>query len=139
MIRRATTADLEEVVEQGRAFLAYSPHRWIELDEIAFEAAAEQMITGNGAIFLAEDGFIGGILVPCYFNPSVTFASELFWYAPNGGGQELLAAFEEWARESGADAVTCSGLADSHERAIRRVYGRAGYHTSEIAFMKRIA
>lgn len=137
MIRRATTDDLPEILALGAEFLAYSPHRWIPLDAEAFAAFATQLIEGAGAIFLSEDGFIGGALAPCYFNPAYAFAAELFWFARKDG-RALREAFETWAREAGADAVTCSGLADDHEKAIRRVYARAGYEPSEVAFMKRL-
>lgn len=137
MIRRATVDDMPEIIRLGREFLAYSPHRWIPLDEEAFAQAMGGMIEGQGAVFLSDDGFIGGVLTPCYFNPAYSFAAELFWFARKEG-QALRQAFEAWAREMGADAVTCSGLVDDHEKAIRRIWGRAGYEPSEIAFMKRI-
>lgn len=137
MIRRATLDDMPAILDLGAEFLAYSPHSWIPLDRDAFATFAAHMIE-HGAIFLSEDGFIGGLLSPAYFNPAYVFAAELFWFARKEGPQ-LRQAFEAWAREQGASAVTCSGLVDHHEAAIRRVYGRAGYEPSEIAFMKRIA
>lgn len=136
MIRRATLDDLPEVVSLGREFLAYSPHNWIELDEEAFAQSASNMIAGPGAVFLSDDGFIGGVIVPCYFNPAVLMASELFWFARKEG-PELLKAFEVWAKDAGASVVCTSGLVDGREKAIRRVFERQGYEASEIAFQKR--
>lgn len=137
MIRTATLDDIPEVLGFAAEFLDYSPHRWIGLDVEAFTATLTQMIEGPGVVFLSDDGFIGGALAPAYFNPSVILAAELFWFARQEG-PELRQAFEAWARENGASAVTCTGLVDHHEAAIRRVYARAGYEPSEIAFMKRI-
>lgn len=136
MIRRATIEDIPEIVALGAEFLAYSPHRWIPLDREAFANTARAIIEGAGAIFLSDDGFIGGALSPMYFNPAYVIAAELFWYAKSEG-QALRDAFEAWAREAGAAAVACSGLVDEREKAIRRVYARAGYEASEVAFMKR--
>lgn len=138
MIRPATLDDMPTILALGAEFLAASPHCWIPLDAAAFEGFAKNLIEGAGAIFLSDDGFIGGVLAPCYFNPAYTFASELFWFARKEG-QELRKAFEAWGRAAGVDAITCSGLADSHERAIRRIWSRAGYDATEVAFMKRIA
>jgi hypothetical protein len=140
MIRKATLDDLPEIMRLGREFLAYSPHRWIALNEDDFAASVAQIIEGAGAIFLSDDGFIGGVLVPCYFNRAVAFLSELFWFA-RAEGQELLAAFEAWGREAagGLEVVSCtSGLVDERERAIRRVFARQGYVATEVAFQKRL-
>lgn len=136
MIRRATLEDMPAILRLGAEFLAASPSRWIPLDEADFAETVTQMIDGPGAIFLSDDGFIGGILVPCYFNRAHVFAAELFWFARQEG-QALREAFEAWGRESGASAATASGLADDRERAVRRVFSRAGYETMEIGFMKR--
>lgn len=136
MIRRATPADLAEIVSLGAEFLEASPSRWIPLNEADFAETASRLIDGAGAIFLSDDGFIGGITVPCYFNFAHSFAAELFWFARKEG-QELREAFEAWGRERGATAATASGLADGREKAIRRVFRSAGYETMEIGFMKR--
>lgn len=137
MIRKATDTDIPEILRLGAEFLAYSPYAWADLDEDAFATFAGHMID-NGAIFLSDDGMIGGILSPLYFNPAIVVAAELFWFA-RSEGQALRQALQAWAQERGAAAITCSGLVDKHEPAIRRVYTRAGYVPSEIAFMKRFA
>jgi hypothetical protein len=136
MIRAATLDDMPEILRLGREFLAYSPNRWIPLDEDAFTATCEAIIAGAGAIFLSEDGFIGGVVTPCYFNPAFLFGSELFWFA-RVGGQELREAWEGFCRERGVAAQTASGLVDDREPAIRRAYRAAGYEATEIGFMKR--
>lgn len=136
MIRRAALTDIPEILPLAAEFLAYSPNRWIPLDEEAFSATLTQLIEGSGAVFLSDDGFIGGMMVPCYFNPAYVFAAELFWFARQEG-QALRAAFQTWGQEHGAAASTASGLVDKHEQAIRRVYAHAGYEAVEIGFMKR--
>ena len=136
MIRRATIEDLPEILALGAEFLAASPSAWIPLSERDFAATVTHLIEGQGAIFLSDDGFIGGMLVPCYFNYAHIFASELFWFARKEG-QQLREAFEAWGQDLGASAATASGLTDDRERAIRRVFGRAGYVPMEVGFMKR--
>lgn len=136
MIRAATHADMDEVVALGAEFLAASPNRWIPLDAPAFRETCAQLINGAGAIFLSDDGFIGGVIVPCYFNPAYLFGSELFWFARKEG-QALRGAWEGFCAERGVACQTASGLVDDREPAIRRAYRSAGYDAIEIGFMKR--
>lgn len=136
MIRQATIEDVPRIVALGAEFLAECPYSWVPLDAEAFGAFAAGMIE-HGVIFLSDDGMIGGVISPFYFNPAVTMAAELFWWA-RSGGQELRQALEAWGRERGAQALTCSGLTGEREAAIRRVYARAGYHPAEVAFVKRL-
>lgn len=136
-IRRATVEDMPRILELGAEFLAVGPYAWVPLDLDAFAGFAAAMIE-RGVIILADDGMIGGCLSPFYFNPSVVMAAELFWYSPKHG-RELRAALEEWAKEQGCVALTCSGLANEREATIRRLYERAGYTATEVAFVKRFA
>lgn len=135
MIREATAGDIDRVVELGAAFHAYCPYRDIPLDRDAFAAFAGRMIE-HGVILLSEDGMIGGVLSPIYFNPEVVMATELFWWAGKTGKQ-LREAFETWARENGAQGVQFTGLADEREATIRKVFDRAGYAAVEVGFIKR--
>lgn len=135
MIRRATADDLDRIVELGAAFHAYCPYRDIPLDPEGFRDFAGRLIEG-GAIFLSDDGMIGGLLVPLYFNPSVVMGAELFWWAGKTG-KGLREAFETWAKESGAQGVQFSGLTDQRAETIRKVFERAGYTAAETAFFKR--
>ena len=136
MIRRATGDDIPQIVELGAEFLAVSPHAWIPLDRDAFTEFAGRLVD-HGVVFLSDDGMIGGLVTPFFFNPAVTTAAELFWFARKEG-RALREAFEGWAREQGAACLTCAGLVNDREPAIRRNYERAGYVAKEIAFMKRI-
>lgn len=135
MIRRASLDDLDRVVELGEAFHAYSPYREIEFSPEGFRGFAERLIEG-GAVFLSDDGMIGGCLVPLYFNPSIVMGAELFWWAGKTG-KPLREAFEAWARDEGAQGVQFSGLTDQREETIRKVFARAGYQPGETAFFKR--
>lgn len=135
MIRRAGEADLDRIVELGAAFHAYCPYRDIPLDREGFRQFAARLIE-HGAIFLSDDGMIGGLLVPLYFNPAVVMGAELFWWAGKTG-KGLREAFEQWARDEGAQGVQFSGLTDQRAEIIRKVFERAGYTAAETAFFKR--
>lgn len=91
-----------------------------------------------GAIFTNETGFIAGMLTPLYFNPSVFVATEIAWWAPEGGGRELREAFEDWAREKGAVEAQCSALADENFQDVNRKYQAGGYQLKELTYLKRL-
>lgn len=137
MIRPATLEDMPRVVELGAEFLAVGPYAWVPLDRDAFAAAAAKMIE-VGIILLADDGLLGAVLYPFYFNPAVKLAAELFWYSPKNG-RALREAFEAWAIAQGCAGVTCSGLANAREATVRKLFGRAGYQATEVAFVKRFS
>lgn len=137
MIRRATLDDMPRILDLGAEFLSFGPYAWVPLDRDAFAESAAKMIE-VGVIFLAEDGMLGGVFYPFYFNPSIKLAAELFWYSPKNG-RELREAFEDWAKSEGCAGVTCSGLANDRETTIRKLFGRAGYEATEVAFVKRFA
>lgn len=134
-VRLATADDLDRIIELGAAFHAYCPYSDIPLDREAFGEFALKLIAG-GVILLSDDGMIGGLLNPLYFNPSVVMGVELFWWAGKTG-RELREAFEQWAKDRGAQGVQFTGLADEREATIRKVYTRAGFRACEVGFIKR--
>jgi RimJ/RimL family protein N-acetyltransferase len=136
MIRRAGVVDLDRVVELGAQFLAYGPYREIPLDPEAFRDFAGRLVEG-GVIFLSEDGMLGGVLNPFFFNPALVSAVELFWWGPTTG-RALRDAFEAWAAEEGAAYLQFSGLVDARARASERLFRRAGFRPTETAYLKRI-
>lgn len=135
MIRQATPDDLDRIKELGADFHAACPYRELPLDIEAFGDFALKLIEG-GVIFLSDDGMIGGLMSPLYFNPAVVMGCELFWWAGKTG-KPLREAFEAWAKDGGATGVMFSGLSDEREPTIRKVFARAGYTPGELAFFKR--
>ena len=138
MIRKATVADVPQIVACGREFHAYGTWSHVPLDEDAYGSFAAAAIEGPGAIFLTDDGMCGGLMVPAYFNPAFVFAAELFWWAPTEG-RALREAFEGWAQESGASAVQFSAMTDDHLPAVTRLYRMGGFKPAETAFVKEFA
>jgi hypothetical protein len=137
MIRRATLADLQECTDLGIQFHAYSPWSQFPADR---DHLSEFMagIIEHGVLFLSDDGFIGGILNPLYFNRNIVTLAEMFWFAGREG-TALREAFEAWGHEQGVVGFNFSGIADEHAPAIARVFRRAGYHPVETGFFKRVA
>lgn len=135
MIRKATIEDVGRVVQLLTEFHAESPYAWAPFDPEGTAAFVANMVE-RGVVFLSEDGVIGGCLYPLYFNPAVVLAAELFWFA-RVDGRKLREALEDWARDQGCAGVTCSGLANTREPTIRKLFARAGYDSTEVAFVKR--
>lgn len=134
MITRATHDDLDTVVGLGRRFHAYSPWRDVPFDPDSLRAFCGRLVE-TGVIFLSEDGLIGGLLNPLYFNPSYVVGAELFWFAPKEG-RELRIAFEEWCRENGAHAVQFSALGDEKSDTVEALFKRSGYRKVETGYLK---
>lgn len=136
-IRIATLDDIPEMLELARQFHAYSPWRDIPFDAESAKAFGAGMIIG-GIVFLSEEGMLGGVLHPLYFNPAFKVAAEMFWWAPKGGGA-LRAAFEAWAHSNGAAGIQFSSLADDRAPALARMFRRAGFVPVETGYFKRLA
>lgn len=136
MIRRADASDIETAVAFAKTFHAESVHSDIPVDDDALAAFMGRMIE-VGAVFLSDRGIIGGVLSPVYFNPSVVFAAELFWWAPQDG-RALREAFEAWAHEQGAAGIQFSGQVNDRQSTVEKLFRRAGYVPVETGYLKRI-
>ena len=134
MIRKATHDDLDRIADLGGDFHAFSPWREVPFDRDSIKAFCARLIDG-GVIFLSDDGLLGGLLNPLYFNPAYVVAAELFWWAPKEG-RELRLAFEEWAKEMGAYAVQFSALGNEKSETVGKLFQRAGYRKVETGYLK---
>lgn len=132
-MRLATTRDIPALLVMGRKF-----HEQAGLpfgfDDDAVSALLGRMIESEDATVIVTDrGLIGGMLNAAYCDPSWVMAIELFWWA-EGDGLSLLRAFEDWARQRGANEVRMTSIAElSRADTILR---RKGYQPTEISYMK---
>lgn len=134
-MRQATVEDIPRIVELGRAFHAASPWRDVAYDADATANTVAGAITGPGVVFLTENGMIGGIVSPLWFNPAVKVGIEMFWWAPTGG-RALREAFEQWAKSEGATMIQFSALADENLERVDRIYSRSGFTRAETVYVK---
>lgn len=132
MIRKATEADIEDLVEMGASFHAaakhpsrYNPEHARDLLEAMFK---------QGAVFRSDKGMIGGLLSPAYCNRNWLMAVELFWWSEDRQGLKLLRAFERWAKDVGADEVRMTTLASHPD--VETIISRMGYAPAEISHVK---
>lgn len=133
---QATPDDLEKVIRLGVEFHAASPHSVDPIDADAWRDFAARLIE-HGGVFVSENGMIGGFLAPLYFNPAIQYASEAFWWAPDGNGRKLKAEFEAWAQSEGAVGVNYTALADDNLDRVDAIYRRGGCERTEVAYRKR--
>lgn len=149
MIRRATAADLPDLLKIGREFFEESG--WPELcawDEASVTRTFTSLIEGEmpGGLLVAFQGEMVGmaafVLYPFYFNAECTVGQEIFWYARpmfrNGIGAALLEAMEHEARTAGALAFMMANIAGHRDEALARLYARRGYKPAENTFLKRL-
>jgi hypothetical protein len=138
MIRQATTDDLPRLMAVAAEFWALTP--WfkmgVERDDIAICSALENAIE-NGSCFVGERGVIFGFMGPVWASPQNKIAVELAWWGA-GEGMELLAAFEQWAKDEGAIGVQMSTLGADHDDKTETKLRAAGYQVSERGFFKRV-
>lgn len=144
MVRRASEADYELVLEMATKFANESPYSSI-IDLNKMGELIKSILTNysqNSVILIDEEGqgFIAGCLTPHIFLKGIV-ATELAWWVDplcrNAGiGSELLHAFEDWAYSQGCSYVTMVSL--SSDFAVGSFYEQNGYKLQEQAYFKSI-
>lgn len=139
-INTITVHDLRAIVEMGRQFHAQSRDADIPYDpEGAATFIAALSDSPAGFVAVGEGRFISGMLTTHpHLSKSALFAIETYWWAP-GGGADLFAAFEDWARSNGAHFLCASHQASERNSAFERLYRQRGYQRHEIYFRKDLA
>lgn len=142
-IVRATVDDVPRVETCAAEFCAALG--W-PLDRAGYLGYLRSVVeNGSGALLLLEDdgvvvGGIGGTLQ----NEPVSghkLAVELFWfvqpkYRGTTGPLRLLAAYERWGQESGADHICMISMENSMPEEMDRLYRRLGYRKLETTYIK---
>lgn len=123
MVRIATLADVPFIVGLGADF--HSGPQWggtVTFDPESFAKTAELVIE-QGVIFLSDRGLIGLRVSPSIYNHSQEVVSELFFWAPDGRGDALRKAAEQWAKGK----TLVMGAHEPADPRIEHWYRRAGY------------
>jgi hypothetical protein len=137
VIREAVLADIPRLVEMGRQFFdASGMARFTKFDLADASKFLRSMIESeSAAIFVHDEGAIGGVLTPWYSCSASLNAAEMFWWAKKNG-LPLLRSFEQWAKVKGAHCVTVSSLEALEAARVGRVYARMGYEPTERTYVK---
>lgn len=88
-----------------------------------------------GVIFVSGGGVLGLVVNPSLYNHAVRVASELFFYAPDGRGDDLRRAAEMWAAEH-ADLIVMGAHEPGSVERLANWYRRAGYQPIGRQFAK---
>lgn len=149
MIRRAIPADLERLVQMGRAF--FHEAGWTDVarwDDAGAADALSTMMDRDDCVMLVIDvggsiiGMAAAVICPQWFCPDEITAQEWFWYvepeARIGFGRELLTALEDAVRAKGAGTFTMLSVASLRAEALDRIYRRRGYRPAERTYIRRL-
>ncbi len=137
MIWKAGIEDIPRLLEMGQRFadkaklaehVGYDPEHMANTFKVMIEGE-------DHAIFISENGAIGGMSGPHPFNYAHRIAQELFWWSEGGGGLLLLEAFEEWAAGFCQSARMATLHAIEPERT-GRLFERRGYTPVEHGYIK---
>lgn len=151
-IRPAVAADLPTVVRYSTGLFAedsgtrdpFGDPTWPEREGAAYFGAA--LADDRARVLIAEDAGPRGYLLGRLRPPSPTRSGAVLadlesvfvepGHRSSGTGARLVAAFAEWAREAGADALVVSTYA-ANERA-RRFYAAEGFAEHTVQLLRRL-
>lgn len=135
MVQQATHADIGFLLDKAKEFHGTSIYKDVPFDVDTVRDNLEQLIE-NGGVFFNEHGLVAGLLSPLVFNRNFSVAAELVWYCPQGGGQELREAFEDWAFDNGAIGTSMSVLVNDYANKLGDKLIEDGYKPLEVSFVK---
>lgn len=146
MIREATHADLDALVQMGEEFHDSTPYALELADNPGqYRAIGTWLINNPDGVLLMREvdgeavGMLGGALFDHPLSGERT-AGEMFWYASPGQrgvtGVRLLKGFEGWAREHGASYLQMVQPAWADR--VGEMYAAMGYQRIEVAWTRHL-
>lgn len=159
MIRPAVLADIPELVRLGRAFYDGSKmQQYCGFDENTLRLTLNHLIISqaSGATLLLVNDHVpdvlqagahypaklGGMLAlmafPGYFDTHSRMVQELFWWAEDGHGLDLITRAKLWVASTGGGAMMIAETGPGNVRN-SRVYQRMGFEPVERFYMQFVA
>jgi GNAT superfamily N-acetyltransferase len=142
-VRHAALTDVPRILFLLRRFHAAGDFDFT-FDAPRMEQFAKASIAGaNTGCFVVGDP-VAGVLIAHQGESfaGFRFAEELLvWVEPDARGsswQDLLDAFETWARAGGCSRIKLSAQQSLRPAAMARLYRRSGYQPCETVFIKEI-
>lgn len=145
MIRKATEADVREIVELGRQFLLDGPYKDIIEDhpQVPTELAHKLLSLPETACILVDDdhglnGIVAFIIYPHFYSGVLT-AQEIIWYVKPEARNSfvpiaLMRAAERNAREMGAKYMQFSAPTEN----VGKLYEMCKYKQIEVGYQKEL-
>jgi GNAT superfamily N-acetyltransferase len=139
-IREADLTDIDVIVALGHRFASESVYAdRLTVSPTAMKTVAEWLLSGSGAIFLAERDGIAvamiGLAVYPHFLSGQRYGSEVFWWCnpeSRGLGLRLLREGEAWVREQGGTFMQLTAPSED----VERLYVKLGYNRVESVYSK---
>ena len=139
-IRRATSADLDQLLPLVRAFYVIDHH---EFDESVVRSALIPLLSDDafGQVWVTDDGELGGYVVVTWgysleSGGRECLVDEIYVERrSNGAGARLLEAALEGAKAAGARAVFLE--TEAHNERVRSFYSRCGFEIEDSVWMSR--
>ncbi len=144
MIRLANVEDLLKIEQLIKEFYDESLKEYISLDTVSIRNTILNFIDSH--IVLVDEelkGIIAGILSRSIFNNKEIFAQECMWYVSKDRrdgklGIELWRAFEDKAKELGANKIIMIHMDNLNGNSMEKLYDRRGYKKLEWHFIKEV-
>ncbi|MEH6633702.1 MAG: hypothetical protein V7776_23095 [Halopseudomonas aestusnigri] len=138
MLTEATYKDIDRILEYFYKF-AQNISFDEEIETPALRETLVRMIEDpKSTIFLTTCGMLGASIVPKYYNSKDILAVEMFMYAEDGKGLTLIKAFEDWAKENGANSTVLGSVPTKRSHILEKLYQRRGYEKREVAYARPV-
>lgn len=149
-IRLITPSDFPQVRRMMFSFHAESPYKDQELSEDKLASVVHYFSETNNdrcAVLAVDDenfpvGVIAGYTRPNLFNGELVAVEQVLWITPEYRkgkiADDLIHAFEFWAKKVGCSYITVSSLENETTKVIDRFYKRRNYRPIEHAYIKDI-
>lgn len=148
MIRRATDADIDDIVWLAHAMVEESP-LWDEFDPAQMRLVLSNVIGGQGAVFVAElpgrdlpAGVVAAFLTKRPFSGQLFVADLALYVRPEHRlgrmAKRLVDVLEAWAREEGAVEIQLGVSSGIHPKKTGALYRSWGYGLLAEVFVKHL-
>lgn len=140
MLRQATTADRELVLSMGLKFGDNVALRDF-IDPAKIAALVDAFLSpedDSRTVFLCDDiGMLAACVIPFAFGTAPTAMEVVWWVEPEyrkqNIGQQLIEAYETWAKSKGCKLITMACYADTN---LGPFYEKCGYSLYELGYLK---
>ena len=150
-VRRITfseisTDEFDQIVGMAKRFIAFAPHGSLIKNTTEDLVNTLKLVLESGAIFVIDVGgkavgILAAMMTNVWYSPSTKLAAEMMWWVneENRGtiaSIKLIKAYENWARENGADLIAMCDLVIEGQEPVGTTLNRLGYEMSERTYIK---
>lgn len=148
MIREATINDYEAIEDMGKKFYAeadYEKVYGIKPDPKSLMRFVVSFISDKNKVILIDEnkGMLMGAMIPWFLNDSKFIAQEMAWWVHPGQrgrktGIMLFKAFEDWAKEKGAEVMIMGAISFLNGQKVGKFYERQEMQEIETLYSRKL-